>query len=1291
MKSMRASWKRSLVLLMVMTLVVGMFPVTAEAAPKSKKKQVVSVSITKPDTNTLVLKKGKTYSLKTKVTVKNNASKKVTYSSSKKKVATVSSKGKIKALKNGTTMITVKSKANSKKKDTLKVIVGTPVTKVALDQKNATLTEGETLTLKATVSPKKASVKKVAWTSSDAEVATVNSKGVIEAKKAGTATITAIAADGNGKKAICTITVKEKQAAEQPTTPSTPDQPTPPTPPSTPDQPEPPTPPVEDEYKMVWSDEFEGTELNRDDWNVELHEPGWVNAELQEYVDSEENIYLEDGKLVLRPVITVSENGVVSYTSGRVNTQNKHNFTYGKFEVRAKVPEGKGYLPAFWLMAADENVYGQWPRCGEIDIMEVLGDATDTLHGTIHYGHNSTSGHKQSQGTYKLEDSKFSDNFHTYACEWETGKITWYVDGVKYYEESSWYTAMSDGTGKLTYPAPFDQPFYIILNLAVGGSWVGYPDETTDFENQTYEIDYVKVYQKDNYDEDVTEPTVDDVVIRDPNEDGNYLINGDFEQAEDFETAEGWQFKTASNGKADASVSENSIEGKSVVIETTKDGDVDYSVQLLQGDVPLMAGGTYELKFDAYATGERAMKVNSKAPNNGWYAYLDKTVNLTTEKQTYTYEFDMIHADDAACTVEFNMGNFGTTDTIVIDNVSLKLKEMDDDAREAIINPPKTVRADGNYIYNGEFKEGTKHLGYWEVPADADVSVTSLTDGRRLKVVVPENGKVIVSQENVPVTASENYALSLDADVPASGKVEIDFDGETYTVPASTSGAWSQKFTTTESTDKRNITITFNGEGTYYIDNVRMSEDALIANGSFNAGFAGYSPYIYASDFGSYNVDSMNEDNAAAFDINKTGDQAWYIQLKQNGIELENGKWYKLSLDAKSTVDRKLMFAIQRDGTNDNDWTPYSGESIVELTDEWNTFDLTFQMTMDTDLKSVLSVSMGAVGGVAVDTKHSVYIDNIKLLETEEPPLAPKPYDTNLLRNTAFANEGEGWEKSIKAGEISVSENTITYKITDVGENDYDSQLKQMGIQLEKGETYKVSFKALSTEARKISTSLMSAGYKWYGGTDVELNADEVKDVDFTVTMTEDNRGAGLFVSLGQFGNTPASTIKLFGFSVIKVQKVVNPSGNMLDMSSMANESWGGVYTMPESEDFIVYNITDVGTEESHIQLKQNGITLEEGKKYEVSFKAKSTATRDIKVSFMTNINEVYTWYGGTQVEVDSKDEYTLVSFQMQVSKETTDIAFLQICMGQMFDNGEKKDTPASIITLSDFSMYEIQ
>lgn len=336
----------------VLTCSLAMPPV--QAASKKTGKKVVSVTITKPDTSVLVLKKKKKYKLTTKVKTTGKISKKVTYKSSNKKVVKVSSKGQLTAVKNGTAKITVKSKADKKKKDVLTVKVGTPVTKVSLNQKSIVGKEGTTQNLTAVVSPKKATVKKVSFKSSNKEVATVDAKGNVSLLKKGTAVITATAMDGNGKTAVCNVVVEENAGGNEPSNPQP--QPEKPEKPQ-PEKPQPETP--KDSYKLVWKDEFEGDSLNTEDWNYEYHEPGWVNSELQEYVDSEENIFLKDGALVIKAVKSVDEEGNIHYTSGRINTQKKHDFKYGKFEAKVKVPEGQGFLPAFWMMPTDENLYGQ--------------------------------------------------------------------------------------------------------------------------------------------------------------------------------------------------------------------------------------------------------------------------------------------------------------------------------------------------------------------------------------------------------------------------------------------------------------------------------------------------------------------------------------------------------------------------------------------------------------------------------------------------------------------------------------------------------------------------------------------------------------------------------------------------------------------------------------------------------------------------------------------------------------------------------------------------------------------
>lgn len=241
---------------------------------------------------------------------------------------------------------------------------------------------------------------------------------------------------------------------------------------------------------LVWVENFNQKKLDTDNWIYEVHYPGWVNRELQAYVISDDNIYLKDGKLIIQPLKIRS-----TYTSGRISTLGKKSFTYGRFEARLKVPRGKGFLPAFWMMPADESLYGQWPKSGEIDIMEVLGDNVNKVYGTLHFG----DPHTQNQGSAQIFEGNFADDFHIFAVEWEPDEMRFYVDDNCYYKTSEWFTKKS-GFKESPYPAPYDQPFYIILNVAVGGNWPGKPDEYTTFDEQAQMVvDYVKVYQKKEY------------------------------------------------------------------------------------------------------------------------------------------------------------------------------------------------------------------------------------------------------------------------------------------------------------------------------------------------------------------------------------------------------------------------------------------------------------------------------------------------------------------------------------------------------------------------------------------------------------------------------------------------------------------------------------------------------------------------------------------------------------------------------------------------------------------------
>lgn len=264
---------------------------------------------------------------------------------------------------------------------------------------------------------------------------------------------------------------------------------------------DPDTPEIEG-WNLVWADEFNGDALNEDLWNREEMPAGWVNQELQRYTSDPSNAYVEDGSLVIQAYQIVDEDGNVTYTSGRVNTKGNADITYGRVEVRARVPQGQGLWPAIWMLPRATYPYGDWPRSGEIDIMEMVCHDTTTTYGNLHYGNP----HEDQQGIYTLPNGEsFADDYHVYALEWEPSEMRYYIDGELFHTINTWYSS-PNGNILRDFPAPFDKPFYVILNLAVGGTWPGDPDETTNFDEAKFYVDYVRVYQLDSYDTNVTRP-----------------------------------------------------------------------------------------------------------------------------------------------------------------------------------------------------------------------------------------------------------------------------------------------------------------------------------------------------------------------------------------------------------------------------------------------------------------------------------------------------------------------------------------------------------------------------------------------------------------------------------------------------------------------------------------------------------------------------------------------------------------------------------------------------------------
>ncbi|MDE7168056.1 MAG: family 16 glycosylhydrolase [Clostridia bacterium] len=337
---------------------------------------------------------------------------------------------------------------------------------------------GGSVTLTATSSVAGATVK---WSSSNPAVASVTN-GKVTAKTAGTTKITAAVGD---TKAVCQITVIRSGLPADSAKPG---------------------------YNLVWYDEFDGSSLDTTKWGYQYGTQDqygsstgaayWGNSELQYY--NEDAVSVSGGSLKI--TAKKQQQGDRPYTSGRILTRDKFSRTYGYFEAKMKTPTGNGMWPAFWMLpqpsttANSDNIYGGWPNNGEIDIMEAKGRLGNIIDTTIHFGKlwpenqyitNTTTFGNPTDG-YAL--SSATDNWHVYAVDWTKDAITWYADGEQVFKVTSdrWWTPSSNAAS-----APFDQPFYILLNLAVGGGYDGgiEPDYAT-FTSATMEVDYVRVYEK---------------------------------------------------------------------------------------------------------------------------------------------------------------------------------------------------------------------------------------------------------------------------------------------------------------------------------------------------------------------------------------------------------------------------------------------------------------------------------------------------------------------------------------------------------------------------------------------------------------------------------------------------------------------------------------------------------------------------------------------------------------------------------------------------------------------------
>ncbi len=253
-------------------------------------------------------------------------------------------------------------------------------------------------------------------------------------------------------------------------------------------------PTTSSEWEQVWADEFDGDELDLSKWNILQWSPGWVNNEQQAYTDRDTNVFLQDGNLVIQGLIEPNYSGTdyngnqytSNYTSGRINTDDKFSWTYGRFDIRAKLPEGRGSWPAIWMLGESISSIG-WPDCGEIDIMEHVGYDNGNVHGSIHTKDFNHMMNTQKSGSISLPT--VTQSFHTYSLEWSPNYLRFLVD------DSPFFFVYNDYNGNQA-KWPFDSPHYMILNLAIGGDWGGVQGIASSAFPMRMLVDHVRVSKR---------------------------------------------------------------------------------------------------------------------------------------------------------------------------------------------------------------------------------------------------------------------------------------------------------------------------------------------------------------------------------------------------------------------------------------------------------------------------------------------------------------------------------------------------------------------------------------------------------------------------------------------------------------------------------------------------------------------------------------------------------------------------------------------------------------------------
>jgi len=773
-------------------------------------------------------------------------------------------------------------------------------------------------------------------------------------------------------------------------------------------------------WTLVWSDEFEGGEgpnyhngLDLSVWEIQTGNgatmglTGWGNGEIQYYTG--DNVWVEDGMLHIeaRRETTVSPSeGTFHYTSGRIRSVGTEGIgtgmsvRYGRIEASISLPYGAGLWPAFWMMPT-YDVYGTWAASGEIDIMEVRGREPFYSTSAIHYGgmwpHNTYS--HSSVDLRTIDPDLTINSFVQYAVEWEPGEMRFLINDEVFWTVNDWH-ALVHGHEEMgvsyMFPAPFDQYFHVLLNLAIGGWFDGgvEPDEDLFDEARLMRVEYVRVYELTGRPmRDPVPPTIEPEEI--PAEakqmiaPGGQIWDVNFENVihaaplpgdAGFPTRDGWELFSGPFGGA---ISGYHLTDGMMHVQIAAAGGPVYANQLMQR-VSLVRGRHYRLEFDARAAAPRLMNARlSQGANPGWTAYTNFNPSLTTDTQSFTHYFTMTGATNLDARLEFNMG--ASAHDIWIGNVSLVEVPYVPEGADVL----RTPLPNGNMVWNGTFDQGSDGLIFWG-RAGANFAVNP---ERQLRVTnipadaAPED--VMLYQTRIPF-ANDTFRLTFDAN--STGNVgfrilnmndntlfynhHFTLTGETMVHEFTLSGI---------ANDSREMQIQFllgEVENELTFDNVRIERLTttdrdftgvsmhLIDNGDFFAGLRSWEHVSTGGGVGSTTV----ANGIATISATTLGTQPWSVMVMNNGSQVHSGFTYAVEFDVSATVDRNIQLVVE---------TPAFTRRVDEIitvgeATQTHRFEFTAAHTEILDLKFLT----GAMTGAAVGDVH---ISNVQFYVVGAP------------------------------------------------------------------------------------------------------------------------------------------------------------------------------------------------------------------------------------------------------------------------------------------------------------------